>query len=101
MMPAASSLRDFLVAEGRRFLPNLKHGRRGGKNACGERQSLCQEEVMIIFVFRVKAWQGIRVSRRVLCGLLPTLEKKGQLGHPLTGAFCTLLLRRNHAHHCF
>jgi DNA-binding transcriptional LysR family regulator len=31
MMPAASSLRDFLVAEGRRFLPNLKHGRRGGK----------------------------------------------------------------------
>lgn len=27
MMP----LRDFLVAEGRRFLPNLKHGRRGGK----------------------------------------------------------------------
>ena len=30
MMPAASSLRDFLVAEGR-FLPNLKHGRRGGK----------------------------------------------------------------------
>jgi LysR substrate binding domain len=58
MMPAARSLRDFLVAEGRRFLPNLKHGRRGG---CGERQSLCQEEVMIIFVFRVKAWQGIRV----------------------------------------
>jgi LysR family transcriptional regulator, low CO2-responsive transcriptional regulator len=31
MMPAASSLRDFLVAEGRRFLPNVKHGRRGGK----------------------------------------------------------------------
>ena len=31
LMPAASSLRDFLVAEGRRFLPNLKHGRRGGK----------------------------------------------------------------------
>ena len=31
MMPAARSLRDFLVAEGRRFLPNLKHGRRGGK----------------------------------------------------------------------
>jgi LysR family transcriptional regulator, low CO2-responsive transcriptional regulator len=31
MMPAASSLRDFLVAEGRRFLPNLKHGRRGDK----------------------------------------------------------------------
>ena len=31
MMPAASKLRDFLVAEGRRFLPNIKHGRRGGK----------------------------------------------------------------------
>ena len=31
MMPAASSLRDFLVAEGQRFLPNLKHGQRGGK----------------------------------------------------------------------
>jgi len=58
MMPAASSLRDFLVAEGQRFLPNLKHGRRGGKMPA---QSLCQEEVMIIFVFRVKAWQGIRV----------------------------------------
>jgi hypothetical protein len=54
---------------------------------------------MIIFVFRVKAWQGHPCSRRVLCGLLPTLEKKGQLGHPLTGAFCAPLLRRNHAHH--
>jgi hypothetical protein len=31
MMPAARSLREFLVAEGRSFLPNLKHGRRGGK----------------------------------------------------------------------
>jgi LysR family transcriptional regulator for metE and metH len=31
MMPAARSLRDFLFAEGRSFLPNLKHGRRGGK----------------------------------------------------------------------
>jgi DNA-binding transcriptional LysR family regulator len=31
MMPAARSLRDFLVAEGRSFLPNLKHGRGGGK----------------------------------------------------------------------
>ena len=32
MMPAASSLRDFLVAEGRRFLPSVKHGRRLGKS---------------------------------------------------------------------
>jgi LysR family transcriptional regulator for metE and metH len=32
MMPAASSLRDFLVAEGRRFLPTVKHGRRLGKS---------------------------------------------------------------------
>lgn len=31
MMPAASSLRDFLVAEGRRFLPNVKQTRRSGK----------------------------------------------------------------------
>jgi hypothetical protein len=31
MMPAASKLRDFLVAGERRFLPNIKHGRRGGK----------------------------------------------------------------------
>jgi DNA-binding transcriptional LysR family regulator len=37
MMPAASSLRDFLVAEGRRFLPNLKHGRRGGKTPAARR----------------------------------------------------------------
>ena len=29
MMPAASTLRDFLVVEGRRFLPNVKPGRRG------------------------------------------------------------------------
>jgi LysR family transcriptional regulator, low CO2-responsive transcriptional regulator len=31
MMPAARSLRDFLVAEGQRFLPIVKHRRRGGK----------------------------------------------------------------------
>jgi DNA-binding transcriptional LysR family regulator len=33
MMPAACSLRDFLVAEGQRFLPNVRPGRRGGKMA--------------------------------------------------------------------
>jgi hypothetical protein len=31
MMPAARSLRDFLVAEGRRFLPTVKHYRRLAK----------------------------------------------------------------------
>jgi LysR family transcriptional regulator for metE and metH len=31
MMPAASRLRDFLVTEGRRFLPIVKHSRRGGR----------------------------------------------------------------------
>ena len=31
MMPAARSLRDFLVAEGRRLLPHVKHGGRGRK----------------------------------------------------------------------
>jgi predicted oxidoreductase len=31
MMPAASSLRDFLVAEGLQFLPDVKRARRGGK----------------------------------------------------------------------
>src|SRR5215467_2755332 len=31
MMPAARSLRDFLVAEGRRFLPTVKHYRRVAK----------------------------------------------------------------------
>lgn len=31
MMPAAIRLRDFLVAEGRHFLPNVRQGRRDGK----------------------------------------------------------------------
>jgi hypothetical protein len=31
VVSTASKLRDFLVAEGRRFLPNIKLGRRGGK----------------------------------------------------------------------
>jgi hypothetical protein len=61
MMPAASSLRDFLVAEGATLFAEPKTWPARWQNACGERQSLCQEEVRIIFVFRVKAWQGIRV----------------------------------------
>jgi len=38
LMPAARSLRDFLVAEGRRFLPSVKHqpvAKRRGSKGCG------------------------------------------------------------------
>jgi hypothetical protein len=76
MMPAASSLRDFLVARRATLFAERKTWPARWQNACGERQSLCQEEVMIIFVFRVKAWQGHPCSRRVLCSLLLTLEKR-------------------------
>jgi hypothetical protein len=100
MMPAASSLRDFLVAEGRRFLPNLKHGRRGAKTPAARGITLPRGSDDN-FRFSGEGLAGHPCSQRVLCGLLPTLEKKGQRGHPLTGTFCTLLLRRNHAHHCF
>jgi hypothetical protein len=62
------------------------------QNASGEKQSLCQEEVMIIFVFRVKAWRGIRVPGASL-RLAPYIGKEeGQLGHPLTGTAAAVRL---------
>jgi hypothetical protein len=55
-------------------------------------ESLCQEEVTIIFVFRVKAWQGIRIPGASLW-LAPYIGKEeGQLGLPLTGTAAAVRL---------
>jgi DNA-binding transcriptional LysR family regulator len=73
MMPAASSLRDFLVAEGRRFLPNV----------AGEMAKRLRREAITLprgsddnFRFSGEGLAGHPCSRRVLCGLLLTLEKR-------------------------
>jgi hypothetical protein len=84
MMPAASSLRDFLVAEGRRFWPNL--------NMAGEGKRLRREAITLPrgsddnFRFSGEGLPGIRVpgAFSAACSLH---WKRKVSWHPLTGAF--------------
>ena len=46
------------------------------------------------FRFSGEGLAGHPCSRRVFCGLLPTLEKKGQLGHPLTGRILRTVIKK-------